>query len=88
MQDSQIIAVKINNISAELELSQHTIKCITGETVHFEISYENLRSFLHVRANKILLNFIQNDELFQTTITSKHCLNIIKYLEQKIIIQN
>ncbi len=85
MQENQIISVKVNNVSAELEISHNTIKCITGDTIHFEISPENLRSFLHIRANKILLNFVQNDELYQTTITSKHCLNIIKGLEQKTI---
>ncbi len=81
MQESKIIAVKVNDVSAELEISHNAIKCITGDTIHFEIAYENLRSFLHIRANKILLNFMQDGKLFQTTITSKHCLSILKSLK-------
>lgn len=76
MQGSQIIAVKINDISAELEISQNAIKCVTGDTVHFEISYENISTFLHTRANKILLNFVQNDE---TIPDHNHIKTLLEY---------
>jgi len=33
MQTNQIFAVKINNTSAELEIEQSKIKCLTGNTV-------------------------------------------------------
>ncbi len=88
MESRQIFAVKINDVSAELEITATKIKCLTGSTTHFEISVKSLRSFLHVKANKILLNFIQNDELYQTTITSRHCLKILKSLREFTITQN
>jgi len=31
-----IIAVSINGVSAELEIAQDKIKCLTGKTIHFE----------------------------------------------------
>ena len=54
-----IFAVKINDMSAELEIDSSKIKCITGNTVHFEALLSDLRSFVHVKSNQILLNFYQ-----------------------------
>ena len=76
-----IFAVKINDMSAELEIDNSKIKCITGNTVHFEALLSDLRSFVHVKSNQILLNFYQKNQLVQCTITSKHCLSITKSIE-------
>ena len=76
-----IFAVKINDMSAELEIDSSKIKCITGNTVHFEALLSDLRSFVHVKSNQILLNFYQKNQLVQCTITSKHSLSVISVLK-------
>lgn len=84
--NQKIFEVKINNITAELEISKSKILCITGKTVHFEIQTEHLRAILHTRSNKIMLNFYKEKELFKTTIHSKHCLGIIDCLNENQIL--
>ena len=79
--DESIFSVKFQKISSELEINESSLKCITGDTVHFDIPISNLRTFMQTKPHSILLNFYQNDELFQATITSKHCISIIKFLE-------
>ncbi len=81
--NQQIFAVKIDRVAAELEVDDSKIRCITGNTVHFDVSKRDFRSFVHTKSNTILLNFYKdNEELFQATVTSKHCLSIVKSLEQ------
>ena len=83
-----IFSVKFQKISAELEINDDFLRCVTGDTLHFEISTNDLRTYVQSRPNTILFNFYQNNQLFQASITSKHCNNIIKsleYLSSKII---
>ena len=51
-----IFAVKINDMSAELEIDNSKIKCITGNTVHFEALLSDLRSCCTCQ---IKLNFVE-----------------------------
>ncbi len=80
--DKVIFTVKIEKIPAELEVDNDIIKCISGNTTHFEINRKNLRSFLHLKPNKILLNFTHQDLLHQITISSKHTLSVLSALDE------
>ncbi|MCJ8307365.1 MAG: hypothetical protein HRU07_09990 [Nitrosopumilus sp.] len=83
-QDNSIFDVNINGINAELEITNTHIKCVTGDTVHFEISMKKLRSFQPINPNKILFNIYQHleEELFQVIFTSKHCNSITNLLNE------
>ncbi len=80
--DKTIFTVQIEKISAELEVGDGIIKCISGNTIHFEISRKELRSYLHLKRNKFLLNFTQRGSLYQITISSKHILSILSILKK------
>jgi len=79
-----IFTVKLEKISAELEIDDNMIKCVSGNTTHFEISKDNFRSFLHLKPDKILLNFTQMEmnKLYQITLSSKHTLSILSILKE------
>lgn len=75
-----LFTVKFQKILSELEINESTIKCVTGKTTHFEIDRDELRSFIPISSSKILINFYSKNELYQVTISSKHCINIMKSL--------
>lgn len=79
--NNSIFSIKFQKISSELEIGESFLKCITGDTVHFDIPMNNLRTFMQTKPDSILFNFYQNDEMYKVTITSKHCISIIKFLE-------
>jgi len=80
--DKAIFTIIIEKVPAELEIDDDIIKCISGDTIHFEITRQELRSFLHLKPNKILLNFTQKDSLYQITISSKHTLSVLSALKE------
>jgi len=79
-ENQSIFSIKFEKYTAELEISESSIRCITGDTVHFDIPINQLRVYIQTNHNKILFSFYQ-DKLKQITITSKHCISIIKYLD-------
>lgn len=82
MSDEQsIFEVKITKVTAELEISNSKIRCITGNTTHFDILKENLRAVQKIEKNKILLHFHDEDnQLTQCTISSKYAEKIIELI--------
>lgn len=82
MSESQsIFSIKFEKYTAELEINKSSIKCVTGDIVHFDIPINQLRAYMQTKHNKILFDFYQDNESKQITISSKHCISIIKYLD-------
>ena len=82
-QNQSIFSIKFEKYTAELEInesSESSVRCVTGDIIHFDIPINHLRAYVQIFHNTILFSFYQ-DELKQTTITSKHCISIIKYLD-------
>jgi len=75
-----IFSIKFEKYTAELEISKLSLKCVTGNVTHFNIPMDKLRVYVQTSHNTILFNFYQ-DKLFQVTISSKHCISILKYLD-------
>ena len=79
MSDTQkIYKVRIDDISAELEFTENSMLCITGETVHFNVQLEgnSLRSFEFQKPNKIALNIYVDSKLKFVRLTSKYAVDI------------
>jgi len=79
-QNQLIFSVKFEKYTAELEISELSLRCVTGDVIHFDIPMDDLRTYVQISHNTILFSFYQ-DELKQITISSKHCISIIKYLD-------
>jgi len=78
-----IFSIKFEKYLAELEISELSIRCVTGDIIHFDIPINQLRVYVQSSSNKILFSFYQN-KLKQITITSKHCISILKYLDSLV----
>ena len=81
--NQSIFSIKIQKIIAELEINSDFIRCTTNATVHFDIPLSNLRSYGLVKPNHILMNFYQNEELYQVTINSNHSVGILNVLDSR-----
>ena len=79
-ENQSIFSVKFERYTAELEVSESYMRCVTGDIIHFDIPRDELRAYVQTTHNTILFSFYQDNELFQITITSKHCISILKYL--------
>ena len=79
-ENQSIFSVKFEKYSAELEISESSIRCVTVDVIHFDIPMDNFRAYMQTNHNTILFCFYQ-DELKQITITSKHCISILRYLD-------
>jgi len=79
-ENQSIFSIKFEKYSAELEISELSLRCVTGDITHFDISMDELRAYVQTNHNKILFSFYQ-DESKQITITSKYCISICKYLD-------
>ncbi len=82
-QNQSIFSIKFEKYTAELEISESSVRCVTGDIIHFDIPMYSLRAYVQTSHNTILFSFYQ-DELKQTTITSKHCISILKYLDSLV----
>lgn len=81
--DKTIFSVKTSNKQiAELEITESSIKCLTGNTIHFDILINDIRSYVQIRPNHILFNFYNNSQLFQVILISKKYMNIINILDK------
>ncbi len=79
MNDIQkIYKVKIDDMSAELEFTENSMLCITGDTVHFDVQLDgnSLRSFEFQKPNKIALNIYVDSKLKFVKLTSKYAVDI------------
>ena len=74
----KIYKVKIDDISAELELTNNSMLCTTGDTVHFEVQLngKSLRSYQFQKPNKIALNINVDSKLRFVRLTSKYAVDI------------
>jgi len=79
-ENQSIFSIKFEKYTAELEISESSLRCVTGDIIHFDIPMDDLRAYVQTTHNKILFSFYQ-DKLFQITITSKYCISISKYLD-------
>lgn len=75
-----IFSIKFEKYTAELEISELSLRCVTGDIIHFDIQINQLRAYIQTTHNTILFSFYKN-ELYQVTISSKHCISILKYLD-------
>ncbi len=82
-QNQSIFSIKFEKYTAELEISESTLRCVTGDIIHFDIPINELRAYVQISHNTVLFSFYQ-DELKQITISSKHCINIIKFLDSLV----
>ncbi len=80
-ENKSIFSVKFEKYTAELEISESSIRCVTGDIIHFDITMDELRAYMQTNHNTILFGFYQDDISKQITISSKHCINILKYLD-------
>ncbi len=82
-QNQSIFSIKFEKYTAELEISESSVRCVTGDVIHFDIPMEQLRVYVQTNSNTVLFSFYQ-DELKQITISSKHCISIIKFLDSLV----
>jgi len=82
--NQSIFSIKFEKYSAELEISESSLRCITGDIIHFDIPMDDLRTYVQISHNVILFSFYKNKESKQITISSKHCISIIKYLDSLV----
>ncbi len=82
-QDQSIFSIKFEKYTAELEISESTLRCVTGDIIHFDIPMEQFRAYVQISHNTVLFSFYQS-KLKQITITSKHCISILKYLDSLV----
>jgi len=80
-QNQSIFSIKFEKYTAELEISELSLRCVTGDIIHFDITLERLRAYVQTNHNTILFSFYQNNESKQIIISSKHCISILKYLD-------
>ncbi len=83
-QNQSIFSIKFEKYSAELEISESALRCVTDDIIHFDIPMERLRAYVQSKPNTVLFSFYQNDIPKQTTITSKHCISILKYFDSLV----
>lgn len=76
-----IFSVKFEKYTAELEIIESSLRCVTGDIVHFDIPMDDLRAYVQTAHNLILFSFYQYNELLQITTSSKHCISILKHLD-------
>ena len=81
MQTQKIFKVKIDGISAEFEINEEFISCISGETVHFKILYNNIRAYEFQKPDKIILNIYKNSKMYLIKMTSKYAVEIIETIK-------
>jgi len=80
MSNQSIFSIKFEKYTAELEISESSLRCVTGDIIHFDIPMERLRAYVQISHNTVLFSFYQ-DKLFQVMISSKHCISILKCLD-------
>jgi len=83
MNNQSIFSIKFEKYTAKLEINESSLKCVTGEIIHFNIPMDKLQAYMQTAHNKILFNFYK-DKLFQVTITSKHCISTLKHLDSLV----
>ena len=79
-ENQSIFSIKFEKYTAELEISELSIRCVTGNIVHFDIPINQLRAYVQISHNTILFSFYKN-ELYQVVISSKHCISILNNLD-------
>ena len=74
----KIYKVKIDDTPAELEFTNNSMVCTTGDTVHFEVQLDGkgLRSYQFQKPNKIALNIHVDSKLKFVRLTSKFAVDI------------
>ena len=74
----KIYKVKIDDTPAELEFTENSMLCSTGETIHFDVSLDGkgLRAYKFQKPNKIALNIYENSKLRFVKLTSKYAVDI------------
>lgn len=74
----KIYKVKIDDMPAELEFTNNSMLCTTGDTIHFEVQLDgnSLRSFEFQKPNKIALNIYVDSKLKFVRLTSKYAVDI------------
>ena len=74
----QIYKVKIDDTPAELEFTENSMLCTTGETIHFDVSLDGkgLRAYKFQKPNKIVLNIHVDSKLRFVKLTSKYAVDI------------
>jgi len=78
--NQSIFSIKFEKYTAELEISELSLRCVMGDITHWDIPLNDLREYMQSNHNKILFCFYQGKP-FQITISSRHCISILKYLD-------
>lgn len=81
MEATKIFKVKIYGMSAELEFTEKSLTCITGDTVHFDVTFSDIRVYEFQKPNKIALNFYKDFKMLFLRLTSKNALSIVDTLK-------
>ena len=63
-ENQSIFSIKFEKHTAELEISELSLRCITGDIIHFDIPIDDLRAYVQTTHDKILFSFYQ-DKLFK-----------------------
>ena len=79
-ENQSIFSVKFEKYTAELEISELSIRCVTGDITHWNIPISELRAYVQTSHNTVLFSFYKN-ELYQVAISSKHCISILNNLD-------
>jgi len=75
----KIYKVKIyDDTPAELEFTENSMLCSTGETIHFDVKFDGkrLRAYKFQKPNKIALNIYEDSKLKFVRLTSKYAVDI------------
>ena len=83
----KIYKVKIDDISAELEFTNNSMLCTTGDIVHLEVQLEGkeLRSYQFQKPNKIALNIYADSKLKFVRLTSKYAVDISETIASLVV---
>jgi len=81
MQTQKIFKVKIDGISAEFDINEKSISCVSGETVHFKISCNDIRAYEFQKPDKIVLNVYKNSKMYFIKMTSKYAVEITETIK-------
>ncbi len=81
MQTQKIFKVKIDGISAEFEINDEIISCISGQTVHFKISYNDIRAYEFQKPDKIVLNVYKDSKMHFIKMTSNYAVEIMETIK-------
>jgi len=84
MEADKIFKVKLYGIVAELEFNKQSLVCLTGDRIHFDVLFTDIRAYEFQKPNNIALNFYKNFKLVFVKMSSSHAIDIVETIEKSV----